>query len=130
MVDLSFRDVNRSRARRKPTAYEPDGRLRACGHVRTAGSSNTQALYETGRADDPHKLVFFEVFSAAAAHEFHVEQDYTKRMFASLGGKVSGVDARVFSRPYESRLTLMQRTVALTGWRIAPNDPLIRRWAQ
>jgi quinol monooxygenase YgiN len=37
------------------------------------------------------KLVFFEVFSSAAAHEFHLEQDYTKRMLASLDGKVSGV---------------------------------------
>jgi len=34
---------------------------------------------------------FFEVFSSAAAHEFHLEQDYTKRMFASLDGKLSGV---------------------------------------
>jgi len=50
-----------------------------------------EALYETGRKDDPHKLVFFEVFSSAAAHEFHLEQDYTKRVFASLDGKVSGV---------------------------------------
>ena len=39
----------------------------------------------------PHKLVFFEVFSSTAAHEFHLDQDYTKRMFASLEGKVSGV---------------------------------------
>ncbi len=50
-----------------------------------------EALYETGRKDDPHKLVFFEVFSSAAAHEFHLEQDYTMRLFASLDGKVSGV---------------------------------------
>jgi quinol monooxygenase YgiN len=50
-----------------------------------------EALYETGRKDDPHKLVFFEVFSSAAAHDFHLEQDYTKRMLASLDGKVSGV---------------------------------------
>src|SRR6266481_695493 len=49
-----------------------------------------EALYETGRKDDPHKLVFFEVFSSAEAHEFHLEQDYTKRMFASLEGKLSG----------------------------------------
>src|SRR5438105_5759925 len=50
-----------------------------------------EALYETGRKDDPHKLVFFEVFSSAAAHEFHLEQNYIKRMFASLDGKMSGV---------------------------------------
>ena len=51
----------------------------------------THGRYETARKDDPHKLVFFEVFSSAAAHEFHLEQDYTKRMSASLDGKVSGV---------------------------------------
>ena len=50
-----------------------------------------EALYETGRKDDPHKVVFFEVFSSAAAHEFHLEQDYTKRLFASLEGKLSGL---------------------------------------
>ena len=50
-----------------------------------------EALHETARTDDAHKLVFFEVFSSAAAHEFHLEQDYTKRMFASLEGKLSGL---------------------------------------
>jgi quinol monooxygenase YgiN len=50
-----------------------------------------EALYETGREDDPHKLVFFEIFSSAEAHEFHLQQDYTKRMFAALDGKLSGV---------------------------------------
>jgi quinol monooxygenase YgiN len=49
-----------------------------------------ETLCETERKDDPHKLVFFEVFSSAAAHEFHLAQDHTKRMFASLDGKVSG----------------------------------------
>jgi quinol monooxygenase YgiN len=58
-----------------PTLQEPD----------------CEALYETGRKDDPHKLVFFEVFSSEAAHEFHLDQDYTKRLFASLEGKVFGV---------------------------------------
>jgi hypothetical protein len=29
------------------------------------------------------------IFSSAAAHEFHLQQDYTKRMFASLDGKTS-----------------------------------------
>jgi quinol monooxygenase YgiN len=35
--------------------------------------------------------VFFEIFSSAEAHEFHLQQDYTKRMFAALDGKLSGV---------------------------------------
>jgi quinol monooxygenase YgiN len=40
-------------------------------------------LQEAGcesREDDPHKLVFFEIFSSSAAHKFHLEQDYMKRL--------------------------------------------------
>jgi len=59
--------------------------------IPTLQEPGCEALYETGRKNDPHKLVFFEVFSSAAAHEFHLAQDYTKRMFASLEGKLSGV---------------------------------------
>jgi quinol monooxygenase YgiN len=59
--------------------------------IPTLEEPGCEALYETGRQDDPHKLVFFEVFSSAATHEFHLEQGYTKRMFASLEGKLSGV---------------------------------------
>ena len=55
--------------------------------IPTLQEPGCEALYETGRNDDPHKLVFFEVFSSAAAHEFHLHQGYTKRMFASLEGK-------------------------------------------
>ena len=59
--------------------------------IPTLQEPGCEALYETGRKDDPHKLVLFEIFSSAAAHEFHLEQDYTKRLFASLEGKMSGV---------------------------------------
>ncbi len=59
--------------------------------IPTLQEPGCEALYETRRNDDPRKLVFFEVFSSAAAHEFHLAQDYTKRMSASLDGKVSGV---------------------------------------
>lgn len=60
--------------------------------IPTLQEPGCEALYETGKEDDPHKLnlVLFEVFSSAAAHEFHLEQDYTKRLFASLEGKVIG----------------------------------------
>ena len=57
--------------------------------IPTLQEPGCEALYETGRKDDPHKLVFFEVFSSAAAHEFHLQQDYTKRAFALLEGKTS-----------------------------------------
>jgi quinol monooxygenase YgiN len=43
-----------------------------------------EALFETSRDDDPYKLVFFEVFSSPEAHQIHLEQDYTKRMFSAL----------------------------------------------
>jgi len=59
--------------------------------IATLQEPGCEALYETARKDDPHKLVFFEVFASAAAHEFHLEQDYVKRILASLDGKVSGV---------------------------------------
>ena len=48
--------------------------------IPTLQEPGCEALYETGRKDEPHKLVFFEVFSSAAAHEFHLERDYTKRV--------------------------------------------------
>jgi len=57
----------------------------------TCGSPFDRLLHTKTRSDDPHKLVFFEVFSSAAAHQFHLEQDHTKRMFASLDDKVFGV---------------------------------------
>jgi quinol monooxygenase YgiN len=58
--------------------------------IPTLQGPRCEALYETGRKDDPYKLVFFEVFASAAAHELHLEQDYTKRMFAALEGKLAG----------------------------------------
>ena len=58
--------------------------------IPTLQEPGCEALYETGRKDDPYKLVFFEVFSSVAAHEFHLEQQYTKRLFASLDGKLTG----------------------------------------
>jgi len=58
--------------------------------IPTPQEPGCEALYETERQDDPHKLVFFEVFASAAAHQLHLEQDYTKRLFASLDGKLSG----------------------------------------
>ena len=58
--------------------------------IPTLQEPGCEALYETTRKDDPGKLVFFEVFSSAAAHELHLEQDYTRRLFAALEGKLAG----------------------------------------
>jgi quinol monooxygenase YgiN len=48
-----------------------------------------EALFTTSREGSPHKLVFFEVFSSPVAHRFHLEQDYTKRFFAAMEGKLA-----------------------------------------
>ena len=59
--------------------------------VPTLQEPGCEALFETSREGAPHKLVFFEIFSSSAAHRFHLEQDYTKRMFAALEGKLAAV---------------------------------------
>jgi quinol monooxygenase YgiN len=47
-------------------------------------------LQEAGCEGIPHKLVFFENFSSSAAHKFHLEQDYMKRLITALEGKLAG----------------------------------------
>jgi quinol monooxygenase YgiN len=44
-------------------------------------------MFETSREDEPHKLVFFEIFSTSPAHKFHLEQNDMKRLFTALDGK-------------------------------------------
>jgi quinol monooxygenase YgiN len=58
--------------------------------IPTLQEAGCEALFETSREGDPHKLVFFEIFSSSAAHKFHLEQDYIKRLFAALDGKLAG----------------------------------------
>ena len=48
-----------------------------------------EALFETSREDNPHKLIFFEIFSSPEAHKFHLEQGHTKRVFSALEGKLA-----------------------------------------
>src|SRR6202035_5075939 len=45
-----------------------------------------EALFETSREDDPHKLIFFEIFSSPEAHKFHLEQDQSRS-----GGRPHGI---------------------------------------
>ena len=90
--------------------------------IPTLQEPGCEALYETGRKDDPHKLVFFEVFSSAAAHEFHLEQDYTKRVFASLDGKVSGRHVVVFAASPGYVLISRRRC----GLAVAHQEPVAR----
>ncbi len=48
-----------------------------------------EAMYTTSTDSDPNKLIFFEVFSSAAAHKFHMEQDYTQKLAVDLEGKLA-----------------------------------------
>jgi quinol monooxygenase YgiN len=58
--------------------------------VPTLQEPGCEGLFETSREGDPHKLVFFEIFSSSVAHKFHLEQDYMKRLFTALQGKLAG----------------------------------------
>ena len=55
-----------------------------------------ETFYQTSVEGDPNKLVFFEVFLSEQEHEIHLSQDYAKRFFASLEGKL--VAAPIFTR--------------------------------
>jgi quinol monooxygenase YgiN len=56
--------------------------------IPTLHEAGGEGMFETSREGDPHKLVFFEIFSCSAAHKFHLEQDYMKRLFTALGGEL------------------------------------------
>jgi len=47
-----------------------------------------EAMYTTSVDGNPNRLVFFEIFSSESAHEFHMAQDYTKKLAADLEGKL------------------------------------------
>jgi len=52
--------------------------------IPTRQEAGCEGMFETSRESDPHKLVLFEIFSSSAAHKFHLEQDYTKRLFTAV----------------------------------------------
>jgi quinol monooxygenase YgiN len=59
--------------------------------IPTLEEPGCEALFETSRGGNPHELVFFEVFSSPAAHQVHLEQEHTRRLFAALEGKLAAV---------------------------------------
>src|SRR5438552_9281152 len=56
--------------------------------IPTLQEAGCEGMFETSREGDPHKLVFFEIFSSSTAHRFHLEKDYTKRLFTALESMV------------------------------------------
>lgn len=43
-----------------------------------------EAFYVAAREDDPNTFVFYEIYRSQAAHEFHLQQDFTKKFLATL----------------------------------------------
>ena len=54
----------------------------------TRAETGVELLYPTTRKDDPNTLVFFEVFSSQDAYDSHMQQEYTKRFFATIQGSL------------------------------------------
>jgi quinol monooxygenase YgiN len=57
--------------------------------IPTLQEAGREGMFETSREGDPHELVFFEISSSSAAHKFHLEQDYMKRLSTALEGKLA-----------------------------------------
>lgn len=55
---------------------------------RVLQEAGCEAMYTTSIADAPNRLVFFEIFSSEQAHEFHMAQEYTKKLAIDLEGKL------------------------------------------
>ncbi len=47
-------------------------------------------FYVTSRKDDPNTLVFYEIYKSQAAHDFNLQQDFTKKFLATLDSAHDG----------------------------------------
>lgn len=74
----------------KPEYLEEVVRAAQTALAPTLREPGCDAFFQTARTDNPNALVFFEVFASDAAHDFHLEQDYTKRVLAVLNGRLEG----------------------------------------
>jgi quinol monooxygenase YgiN len=48
-----------------------------------------EALITTSIDGEPNKLVFFEIFASKQAHDWHMEQPYTRQLAVALEGKLA-----------------------------------------
>jgi quinol monooxygenase YgiN len=55
----------------------------------TRAEEGVEVFYQTVRQDNPNTLVFFEVFRSEAAHDHHMQQEYTKQIFQALEGRLA-----------------------------------------
>jgi quinol monooxygenase YgiN len=56
----------------------------------TRAEAGVELLYPATQKDDANTFVFFEVFSSQDAHDFHTQQEYTKKFFATFAGGLAG----------------------------------------
>jgi len=52
--------------------------------IPTLQEAGCEGMFETSREG------FFEIFSSSSAHKFHLEQNYTKRLFTALDSMLPG----------------------------------------
>ena len=52
--------------------------------IPTLQEAGCEGMFETSREG------FFEIFSSSTAHKFHLEQNYTKRLFTALESMLPG----------------------------------------
>ncbi len=56
----------------------------------TLAEEGTVAFFQTVRSDEPNSIVFLEIFASKEAHEQHMRQDYAKKVFETMEGKLIG----------------------------------------
>lgn len=57
--------------------------------------AGVEAFYVTARKDDPNTLVFYEIYRSQAAQDFHLQQDFTKKLLATLKSAQAGDRVRI-----------------------------------
>ena len=53
-----------------------------------------EAFYLTVRKDDSNTFVFYEIYRSQAAHDFHLQQDFTQKFLAILKSAQAGERVR------------------------------------
>lgn len=49
-----------------------------------------EAFYLSVRKDDPNTFVFYEIYKSQSAHDFHLQQEFTKKFLATLKSAQAG----------------------------------------
>jgi quinol monooxygenase YgiN len=101
--------------------------------IPTLQEPGCEALFETSREDNPHKLIFFEIFSSPEAHKFHLEQDlglfFGVRYWTYASTHEDTDDAYVTGNTHQisSRITgTVEQVLVDDNWHITAGQPLLK----